>query len=713
MKRIFLASMLCLSALISSAQVNITRSSGWLETAYAEWTGQPSYSTYHVYVKPQGGNYTQVDTMLVRNYGTLFRAEALGLAAGSYQLKVVPVQGTQELVAQAAETPVLTVAAHDRNGFAHAGRTAGVGAYNNDGTLKPNAIVLYVTNANAKTITADVYYNSATQTETVTGLQSILDALNKGNEKRPICIRILGTLYASGLDHLSSVEEGLQIKGRKSYSEMNLTIEGVGNDAAINGFGLLFRNCTSIEVRNLASLFCMDDCVGFDTDNSHCWVHHCDFFYGNAGGDADQAKGDGTVDMKANSKNITVSYCHFFDSGKSSLCGMKSEETTSYITYHHNWFDHSDSRHPRIRTMSVHVYNNYYDGNSKYGVGVTAGASCFVESNYYNHCNHPMLASGQGTDAQGDGTFSGDAGGIIKAYNNQMVSSGTVIYRTSSNTTTSFDAYQVSNRTDTIPATIVAIVGGSCYNNFDTKQVAVTSITPDAASNVPTIVQGPLGAGRCEKGDIAWTFTAADNSSYAVNSALKTQMTEYVPSLVSVAGGDSIYNENEDEDENGNENADGSWECYWDNTASAWSTGRYTIAGSTTKHTETVTLLDGTEVEVAYGLKLETATSINFTAPSDCSMKLLFQSDQTGNIKLDGTKLTSTTRELVLSITAGQHTLSKGDSRNLYYWVLYNMASTDLEQTEQGEHATKVIRDGRLYIIRDGRMYDALGRTIE
>ena len=87
------------------------------------------------------------------------------------------------------------------------------------------------------------------------------------------------------------------------------------------------------------------------------------------------------MDLKNDSQYITISYNHFWDSGKMSLCGMKSETGENFITYHHNWFDHSDSRHPRIRTMSVHVYNNYYDGNSKYGVGVTMGASDFVESN--------------------------------------------------------------------------------------------------------------------------------------------------------------------------------------------------------------------------------------------------------------------------------------------------------------------------------------------
>lgn len=59
---------------------------------------------------------------------------------------------------------------------------------------------------------------------------------------------------------------------------------------------------------------------------------------------------------------------------------MKSESGPNYITYHHNWFDHSDSRHARVRTMSVHMYNNYYNGNAKYGVGSTMGSSIYIET---------------------------------------------------------------------------------------------------------------------------------------------------------------------------------------------------------------------------------------------------------------------------------------------------------------------------------------------
>lgn len=93
------------------------------------------------------------------------------------------------------------------------------------------------------------------------------------------------------------------------------------------------------------------------------------YFYGSPGSASDQNKGDGSLDLKDNCQYATFSYNHFWDAGKASLCGMTGESGENWISYHHNWFDHSDSRHPRVRVMSVHVYNNFYDGISKYGVG--------------------------------------------------------------------------------------------------------------------------------------------------------------------------------------------------------------------------------------------------------------------------------------------------------------------------------------------------------
>lgn len=522
---------------ISTGGVKITEAGGWNESVYAKWELYDGATSYNVYIR--GGaylDYTLIDRELVRNYGTYGRADVVGLAAGNdYSLKVVPVIGGAEDESAAGMSSAMMVRNYDRSGFAHFNNT-GVGAYNDDGTLKADARVIYVTAATAKTVTLDVITGKNNKTETFTGLQAIINAYQKGLETRPLDVRIIGTIRDTDMDEFGSKAEGLQIKGKNNTIPMNITVEGIGEDAAIWGFGMLLRNAVSVELRNFGVMLCMDDCISLDTDNKYCWLHHIDLFYGNAGGDSDQAKGDGSIDIKSDSQYITVAYCHFLDCGKTSLCGMKSESGPNYIDYHHNWFNHSDSRHPRVRTMTVHVWNNYYDGCAKYGVGATMGSSVFVESNYFRATKNPMLISRQGTDAKGDGTFSGENGGMIKSFGNVYAEKGKSSNFTSvtqHESAADFDCYEAATRDEQIPASVVTLVGGTVYNNFDTDPNQMYTYFPLPATDVPPVVTGYWGAGRLNKGDFKWTFNnATDDADYSVVKEMKTALQNYKSALV-------------------------------------------------------------------------------------------------------------------------------------------------------------------------------------
>ena len=708
----------------ASAGLQLKQASGWQEAAYMEFTGlQSSYSQYNAYVTSYDGNsWVKLDPELVRSYSSYGRVEALGLKPGSnYRLKVVPVSGTTEVTADQVISGTLTVTAFDRSGFAHTGTYAstGVGAYNNDGTLKTGAKVFYVSAKTAKTISTTVITNKNGATTACTGIQAILDAYNKGYDTTPLDFRFIGKVTASNIDYFSSTEEGIQVKGRAEDSEMNITFEGVGQDAFIYGFGFLVRNCKSVEFRNLGIATLMDDDLSLDTDNDHIWIHNLDVYYGkNTGGD--HIKGDGAIDVKAQSKHVTVSYCHFWDTGKSSMCGMKQDTLENYITYHHNWFDHSDSRHARIRRMSVHMYNNYYDGNSKYGVGATNGCSVFMESNYFRACKHPMLSSMQGTDAQGEGTFSGEDGGVIKSYGNYMISSGSVIYRTSSNSTKSFDAYQAATRNEVVPASVVTVQGGTSYNNFDTNSSIMYSYTPDAVANVPSIVTGTLGAGRCQHGDLQFTFTSADDDDATENAIIRAGLENYISSFFAIIGNQNPTTPDVDPTPTP-EPATGSWECYWDSDNEDWSTANYTITGSTAKDTADITLLDGTTLTLYKSLKIESATTISFTAPAACKMKIIFSAKGTkSNIKVDGVKQSATSNVLTLDLAAGAHTLTKGDAGYIFYWTLYDIQTTAIDESLNPKPETwslktgtqKLLHSGHIYLRKNGVLYDLSGRKL-
>lgn len=653
--------------------IQITEAKGWQESAYLKWAPFEGASSYNVYVDDK-----KIDAQLVRQYKSYYRADVLGLKEGTNSVKVVPVNADGAEIAGANTASNLIVKSYNREGFAHF-KYDGVGAYNNDGTLKAGAKVLYITARSAKTVSTTV---NTGKLETITGLQSIIDAYSKGKDKTPIAFRFIGKISLSDLDHISSSAEGLQIKGAK----MNMTFEGVGDDATVYGFGFLLRNATSVEFRNLAIMRCLDDAMSLDTNNSHVWIHNMDFFYGKKGGAADQAKGDGTVDIKANSQYITVAYNRFRDNGKASMCGMKTESGPNYITYHHNWFDHSDSRMARIRTMSVHMYNNYYLHNDVYGVGATMGSSVFMESNYFDATKRPIMSSKQGTDAKGDGTFSGENGGLIKAYGNVFANKpDNFSYVPYAENNTSFDAYEVSDPSEQVPTSVKTLVGGTSYDNFDTNPSLMYAYAADKAADVPAIVEGFYGAGRLNHGDIDFVIpdeTVVTNGHQQPWPALASLLDSYTSGVVKVFGesnaageGGSIGGGETGGSTGGTEG--GSTVTPIEGTVlvtftdSKPSSSIVTVSGnySTNKGTATI---DGTSYSTC--VKMESATHISVTVDKKVTMTLYFSSaDTKTNAKIDGKKpaevnavIDSTAKTMTVTLDAGSHTITKQDTCNLF-----------------------------------------------
>ena len=663
--------------------IQITEAKGWQESAYLKWAPFEGASSYNVYVDDK-----KIDAQLVRQYKSYYRADVLGLKEGTYSVKVVPVNADGKEITGANTASNLVVKSYNREGFAHF-KYAGVGAYNNDGTLKAGAKVLYITAKTAKTISTTV---NTGKSETITGLQSIIDAYSKGKDKTPIAFRIIGKVSLSDLDHISSSAEGLQVKG----ATMNMTFEGVGDDATVYGFGFLLREAESVEFRNFAIMRCLDDAMSLDTKNSHVWIHNMDLFYGKKGSAADQAKGDGTVDIKGDSKYVTVAYNRFWDNGKASMCGMKSETGENWITYHHNWFDHSDSRMARVRTMSVHMYNNYYQHCDVYGIGATSGSSIFMESNYFDAVKRPIMSSLQGTDAKGDGTFSGEKGGLIKAYGNVFANKpDNFSYIPYAENNTSFDAYEVSDPSEQVPASVKTLVGGTSYNNFDTNSSLMYAYAADKAEDVPSIVEGFYGAGRLNHGDIDFAIpdeTVVTNGHQQPLPALASLLDSYTSGVVKVFGESNATGE-------GGSTEGGSTGGSGEGGSTGGSTGGTTEGGSTVTPIEGTVLvtftdskpsssivtvsgnyatnkgtatIDGTSYSTC--VKMESATNISVTVDKKVTMTLYFSSaDSKTNAKIDGKKpaevnavIDSTAKTMTVTLDAGSHTITKQDTCNLF-----------------------------------------------
>lgn len=699
-----LASVLQLGMGVTAAQrsaqsgLTITESDGWFESAYAEWNAVQGATGYKAYVKEASASdsaYTQLDNELIREYPDYWRADALGLKAGSYILKIEAVLESGSVYAQTSEINVL---ANDRSGYGFVNGTSS-GAYNDDGTLKSNAVVLYITEENKDDISLEV--TGATSNPCV-GIQAIINAFKKGKDSRPLCVRFIGNITDMAvMDKGDIVIDGC-ING--------ITFEGVGEDATINGFGIRIKNSSNVELRNLAFMNCDSsegDDVGLQQKNNHVWVHNCDFFYGHAGSDADQVKGDGALDTKT-STYITHSYNHFYDTGKSNLQGMKSESTENYITYHHNWYDHSDSRHPRIRTCTVHVYNNYYDGNAKYGIGATMGCSVFAENNYFRNCKYPMLMAGQGSDIlysdTASGTFSGENGGVIKAYGNHIEGAKSAV--TQNESADQFDFYAASSRDEVINCT--ATKGGSKYSNFDTASGFYSYTVQSAEEAKETVVNY---AGRMNGGDFEWTFdNSVDDESYVVNEALKSKLMSYTSQLKSVGGMDGVSGDGSEEKPT-EKPTEGTTEAPTEKpteqptekptetpdvpSTSETVTHNFTEQGKTSSYFVINGNLSSSKGTVNYNgltltqcLKIESSTSITFTMQTEGTLTLVFNSDFSKNISIDGQKLAAANGVLTVDLQAGSHEIKKADTANLYYISVTGQDDSGEEPSEPDEKPT-------------------------
>ncbi|MFI7633188.1 polysaccharide lyase family 1 protein [Nonomuraea sp. NPDC049400] len=206
------------------------------------------------------------------------------------------------------------------------------------------------------------------------------------------------------LEYIDSLEPlVIQVSGTISITSKqgvrpNKTIVGVGATGHITGGGLDFYRSYNVIVRNLRFTNAEDDAVNIGQNSHHIWIDHNTF----------SGAVDGSVDIVRGADYVTVSWNHFDHSDKSMLISHSDGASGTdvghlKVSIHHNFFDHSRQRHPRIRFGEpVHVYNNYFLGNELYGVASTQNAGAVVEGNYFENVPHPLYsASGYGDSGPG------------------------------------------------------------------------------------------------------------------------------------------------------------------------------------------------------------------------------------------------------------------------------------------------------------------------
>jgi pectate lyase len=409
----------------------------WFETAYAEWQA-PADSAWSAQTRLNGGAWQNVDPQLVRPVGAeigIWRVDVPGLSiapGASYDLRILDASGAQAHIVSG-----LVARPFDRQGYAFSpnstnGAQTTTGGYSADGTAPANAQIVYVTHQNMdEVLTAGAFSD-------------------RGENSPPLIIRILGQVGRVDFSDHYSIANNSEVPasvaagagGNRMYviaNSRNITIEGIGCDAYIEGWGIRSQNNVNVVIRNLKFDWWFDDAVHIEAANnshafSHTWVAHNTFGYGidrynnpYLDGEPDHVKGDGATDITNGSTHFTVGYNVYEGSGKSMLIGGGAGASIGHGTVHHNLFAQTSERTPRLRNGWVHVFNNIYDhvggepgGGSGYGIGAGHRANIVSEGNTFIHTYRPYIVSGElSSNAAGpnpDGnpnTLSNDAPGVI------------------------------------------------------------------------------------------------------------------------------------------------------------------------------------------------------------------------------------------------------------------------------------------------------------
>ena len=315
-------------------------------------------------------------------------------------------------------------------------------------------------------------------------LQTWLLARTKSEKKgdhSPVTIWLSGTFGPEDGRDFSEAHPWFDVK-----DVSNLSFFGT-DDFVMDRIGIFCVRADNIIIRNInfqqpkanngADAVSMQECDGV-------WVDHCTFTSLNQVKDYE----DGSTDITHGSKNVTVSWCRYIKTQKSCLVGhsnSQSGDAAITATFHHNWFDGSSSRHPRVRFGTAHVYNNLFDGCTTYGVGSAYGAKVLVEYNYFDAVQLPTDICTYPAKESNESNLQGSVAGYLYPTGNVYVN----------RPAKAKDPYPLSN------------VKYKAYNG-ETLGTPLTyadfkpaySYTVTAAADVPSVVKEGAGYGK-----LGWT----------------------------------------------------------------------------------------------------------------------------------------------------------------------------------------------------------------
>lgn len=204
----------------------------------------------------------------------------------------------------------------------------------------------------------------------------------------------------------------------------NKTIRGVGAGSGVSGTTLNIEDMqpANVIIQNM-NIRGVPGTDAIQIENAtHIWIDHNTM---SSTIESDVDFYDGMIDITHAGDYITISWNVIRDHWKTSLVGHSdgnAGEDVGHlrITYHHNWFDRTFERSPRVRFgETVHVFNNYYtninNNTSSYAIASTMNAGVLVEANVFENVQQACWSASGYADS--------DPGRLV-ARNNSLTNSG-------------------------------------------------------------------------------------------------------------------------------------------------------------------------------------------------------------------------------------------------------------------------------------------------
>ena len=218
-----------------------------------------------------------------------------------------------------------------------------------------------------------------------------------------LIIRVSGTITGTGYLNVKSNKTILGAKGSR-----------------IEGVGLLVYGTSNVIMRNLTirNVVTYSNIV-IKEDAHHVWVDHCDL-------SSDRNHGwdyyDGLLDVGKRADYVTFSNNRLHDSHIPMLIGFGDGNTDDIghlrVTVYYNYFYNVSERQPCTRFGYMHVFNNYMQNGSGYGIGATMGSVVRTDNNYFENQKWALYTEFNSKP----GYFSGTKTNIFKGNEGNRVS---------------------------------------------------------------------------------------------------------------------------------------------------------------------------------------------------------------------------------------------------------------------------------------------------